>query len=142
MFRVCVAQNCILGGIRGYLFAFCRQRAPSADSLFSTRLAKVRTTYRSALTKCAQITHIVPPVTVQPLAMWLSVHLIQNFFLWAPIFRVCVTQNGNLDGIRGHTHTRVCIAICIQRPIARYVMGGGWDLLDPLSCNRYRGTRL
>ena len=40
----------------------------------------MRTTYRSALTKCAQITHIVPPVTVQPLAMWLSMHLIQNFF--------------------------------------------------------------
>ena len=90
--------------------------------------SKVRTTYRSALTKCAQITHIVPPVTVQPLAMWLSMHLIQNLFLWAPIFRVCVTQNGNLDGIRGHTHTRVCIAICIQRPIARCVMGGGWEL--------------
>ena len=75
-----MTQNGNLDGIRGYLFAFCRERAPSADALFCTLLAKVRTTYRSALTKCVQITHIVPPVTVQPLAMWLSMHLIQNFF--------------------------------------------------------------
>ena len=32
-------------------------------------------------------------------------HLIQNFFLWAHNFRVGVTQNGNLDGIRGHTYS-------------------------------------
>ena len=25
-----------------------------------------------------------------------------NFFLWAPIFRVCVTQNCILDGLRGY----------------------------------------
>ena len=54
------------------------------------------------VTTFAQITHIVPPVTVQPLAMWLSMHLIQNFFLWAPIFRVCVTQHCILDGLRGY----------------------------------------
>ena len=65
----------------------------------------------------------------------------KTFFLWATIFRVCVTQNGNLDGIRGHTYTRVCIAICIQRPIYRMLWVAGGKCLNNNHCNRYRGAR-
>ena len=88
-------------------------------------------TYRSALTSFAQITHIMPPVTVQPLAMWLSMHLIQNFFLWSPIFRVCVTQNGNLDGLRGYlvAFIQICIlntAVHWNRHMYTHVLCLGW----------------
>ena len=101
IFRVLVTQNCILDGLRGLSVRLLPLTGPLRKCfILQVCLTKVLAFYRSALTKNVQITYIVSPVTVQPLAMCLSMHLMQNFFLWAPIFRVCVTQNGNLDGLR------------------------------------------
>ena len=134
--------------------------APSPDALFSTLFGTVRTTYRSALSKFAQIAHIASPVVVQPLAMCLSMHLIQFFFsLGTQISSLCgpnlhleplprltlhllspaanlrlqtmtVMESVTHPSIHPciHAYSRPCIAMCIQRPISQYVMGGGWEL--------------
>ena len=76
------------------------------NALFCTLLAKVLTTYRSALTKCAQITHIASPVTLQPPAMWLSMHVIQNFFSLGTYFSSLCDPKWQLGRLpRPYTHS-------------------------------------
>ena len=127
--------------------------SPSADALLCTLLAKVRTTYRSALTKCAQITHIVPPVTVQLFAMWLSMHLIQNCFSLGTSFSsLCDPkwQLGRHPRLSRRLHPHFSLNNCrgfappyVYSDLSHgmlWVAGG--ICFSNNHCNRYRGTRL
>ena len=132
-FRVCVTQKCMLDCFHGYLFAFCRYRAPSAYFLFCTLLGNVRTPYRPALTAFAQVTHFVSPVTVEPLAVWLSRHFVQYFFVRLTKSRASVIQICIFNNYRGPASPYVY-------PCSMCRVAGG-NCLSNNHCDRYRGNQ-